>query len=160
MSIYSFSANLLDGRSVSFDTFSGKVMLIVNTASFCGHTNQYAGLEALFNKYCDKGFIVLAFPCNQFGQQEPGSSKEIANFCETNFNVTFPIFEKVNVKGDDAHPLFVHLCNASSEKFAAEKIKWNFTKFLIGRIGNVSSRYAPDINPIDLECDIEQLLRA
>jgi glutathione peroxidase len=158
-SVYSFSASLLGGRMVSLDQFKGRVLLIVNTASKCGFTPQYKGLEQLHLKYKDRGFEVLGFPCNQFGQQEPGTPDEIGAFCERNYGVSFPIFAKIDVNGPDAHPLYQFLKNRKRGIFGTQKIKWNFTKFLVDRRGQVVTRYAPSKAPEGLAPDIEQLLR-
>ena len=155
-----FSARTLAGKPVSLADFHGKVLLIVNTASKCGFTPQYAGLQALHTKYQDQGLAVLGFPSNQFGQQEPGNADEIAEFCETNYGVGFPVFEKIDVNGADAHPLFKHLKSAAPGLLGSEAIKWNFTKFLVARDGSVFKRYAPQTAPEELQGDIEVLLQA
>ena len=147
-----------DGVETDLSQYAGKVLLIVNTASKCGFTPQYEGLEALHRKYGDRGFEVLAFPCNQFGAQEPGDAAEIANFCSLTYDVTFPVFAKVDVNGDDAAPLFRHLKKAAPGLLGSQGIKWNFTKFLVDRHGRVVGRYAPTTKPADLEGDIEKLL--
>jgi len=147
-----------DGSETDLSPFAGKVLLIVNTASKCGFTPQYAGLEALYRKYEDRGFAVLAFPCNQFGAQEPGDAEEIASFCSLTYDVTFPVFAKVDVNGADAAPLFRHLKSAAKGVLGSEAIKWNFTKFLVDRDGNVVERYAPTTTPEAIEQDIERLL--
>jgi glutathione peroxidase len=136
------------------------VLLVVNTASKCGFSPQYAGLEALYKKYKDRGLVVLGFPSNQFGEQEPGPDSEIAEFCEVNYGVTFPMFSKVDVNGDDAHPLFKYLTTTKKGLLGSQAIKWNFTKFLVGRDGAVIDRYAPTTKPEDLEADIEKALSA
>ena len=159
-SVFDFSAHRLAGEPVSLADYAGKVLLIVNTASKCGFTPQYAGLQGLHERFHDQGLVVMGFPCNQFGQQEPGDSQDIARFCETSFAVGFPMFQKVDVNGADAHPLFKHLKSAAPGLLGSEAIKWNFTKFLVGRDGAVFKRYAPQTSPEDLEQDIEQLLRA
>ncbi|UAJ73403.1 glutathione peroxidase [Synechocystis sp. PCC 7339] len=161
--IYGFSANALDGSPVAMRDFEGKVLLIVNTASQCGFTPQYEGLQTLQNQFGDRGFTVLGFPCNQFGQQEPGGSGEIKNFCETRYGVTFPVFEKVEVNGSNAHPLFKFLTEASPGMAIpflgnAEDIKWNFTKFLVDRQGKVVKRYGSITKPDEIAADIEKLL--
>ncbi|MBU3068205.1 glutathione peroxidase [Aestuariicella sp. G3-2] len=153
-----FSAPDLAGEERSLSGYEGKVVLVVNTASKCGFTPQYKGLEALYQKYKDKGLEILGFPCNQFGKQEPGSSEEIGGFCERNFGVTFPLFAKVEVNGDNAHPLFNHLKKQAPGVFGTESIKWNFTKFLVGRDGKVVKRFAPKDKPESLESAIEALL--
>ena len=159
-SVFDFSAHLLAGKQVSLADYSGKVLLIVNTASKCGFTPQYAGLQGLHEKFHEQGLVVMGFPCNQFGQQEPGDSQDIARFCETSFGVGFPMFQKVDVNGADAHPLFKHLKSAAPGLLGSEAIKWNFTKFLVGRDGAVFKRYAPQTSPEDLQQDIEQMLKA
>ena len=138
--------------------YKGKVMLIVNTASECGFTPQYKGLEALHETYGKRGLAVLGFPCNQFGAQEPGDEKSIAEFCERNFGVTFPLFSKIDVNGDNADPLFVYLKKEKPGLLGSEKIKWNFTKFLVDATGNVVERYAPNTEPKELTGAIEKLL--
>ena len=147
-----------DGTATDLSRFEGQVLLIVNTASKCGFTPQYEGLEALYRKYKDRGFSVLAFPCTQFGQQEPGDAEEIASFCRLTFDVTFPVFGKIDVNGPDAAPLFRHLKSEAKGLLGSEAIKWNFTKFLVDRDGRVAGRYAPTTTPEALERDIEALL--
>ena len=147
-----------DGTATDLSRFEGQVLLIVNTASKCGFTPQYEGLEALYRKYKDRGFSVLAFPCNQFGQQEPGDAEEIASFCRLTIDVTFPVFGKIDVNGPDAAPLFRHLKSEAKGLLGSEAIKWNFTKFLVDRDGRVAGRYAPTTTPEALERDIEALL--
>ncbi|HVJ61022.1 MAG TPA: glutathione peroxidase [Burkholderiaceae bacterium] len=158
--VYEFSARTIDGKSRKLGDYKGKVLLVVNTASQCGFTPQYKGLEAIYQKYKDRGFAVLGFPSNQFGQQEPGSDTEIAEFCEMNFGVSFPLFSKVDVNGADAHPLFKFLTSTKPGLLGSEGIKWNFTKFLIGKDGAVIDRYAPNTKPEDLAKDIEKALAA
>ena len=153
-SLYDISVTTLAGESTDLSAYRGKVLLIVNTASQCGFTPQYAGLEDLYRKYKDQGFAVLGFPCNQFGAQEPGSEADIASFCEKNYGVSFPMFAKVEVNGPNAHPLFVKLKAEAPGILGTEGIKWNFTKFLIGRNGTVHSRHAPTITPESLESEI------
>ncbi len=156
-----FSATTLAGEDISLASFQGQVLLIVNTASKCGFTPQYQGLEDLQKAYAPRGFSVLGFPCNQFGEQEPGSSSEIADFCSRDYGVTFPMFAKIDVNGEDAHPLFKFLKNEQPGVLGAlgwDAIKWNFTKFLIGRDGQVAARYAPTAAPNSLKCKIETLL--
>jgi glutathione peroxidase len=155
---HDFQATSLDGQPVPIKAFAGKVMLIVNTASKCGFTPQYQGLEALYQKYRDRGLVVLGFPCNQFGSQEPGSATEIGSFCEKNYGVSFPMFEKIDVNGDTAHPLYQWLKKNARGLLGSERIKWNFTKFLLDRQGNAVERYAPVKKPQDLAKDIEALL--
>jgi glutathione peroxidase len=156
--VYGFSASLLDGRVVSLDQFKGRVLLIVNTASKCGFTPQYKGLEQLHLRFKDRGFEVLGFPCNQFGEQEPGTAEQIGAFCEKNYGVSFPVFDKIDVNGPNAHPLYRYLKERKRGIFGTEKIKWNFTKFLVDRSGNVVGRYAPNKDPEKLVPDIERLL--
>lgn len=155
--IYQFEAELLDGKNKSFADYKGKVLLIVNTASKCGFTPQYAGLEKIYQTYKDQGFVVLGFPCNQFGGQEPGSEDQIGAFCQKNYGVSFPMFAKVNVKGPEAHAIFRYLTN-NSKGILGNGIKWNFTKFLIGSDGMVHNRYAPTTKPEEIANDIEALL--
>jgi glutathione peroxidase len=157
-SIYDFTVKDIHGKPVKLDRYRGKVMLIVNTASECGFTPQYKGLEAVYEKLHDKGLEVLGFPCNQFGGQEPGGEKEIAQFCELNFGVTFPMFAKVDVNGDDAAPLYRFLKTEKPGLLGSEAIKWNFTKFLVDRDGNVVKRYAPNDTPESIAKDIEKAL--
>jgi len=156
--VYEFSAPLLDGRPVSLGEFRGRVLLIVNTASKCGFTPQYAGLEQLYRTWRERGFTVLGFPSNQFGAQEPGTEAEIGAFCEKNFGVSFPLFAKIDVNGPRAHPLYQFLKRAKPGIFGIGRIKWNFTKFLVDRQGNVAGRYAPSTSPRDLTAAIEVLL--
>ena len=158
--IYQFEAELLDGKNQSFEEYKGKVLLIVNTASKCGFTPQYAGLESIYQKFKDQDFLVLGFPCNQFGGQEPGTELQIGEFCQKNYGVSFPVFSKVDVKGPEAHAIFRYLTN-NSKGILGNGIKWNFTKFLIGRDGQVVNRYAPTTKPESLDSDIlEQLKKA
>ena len=152
-SIYQFEAELLDGKNKSFADYEGKVLLIVNTASKCGFTPQFSGLEKLYEKYKDQGFEVLGFPCNQFGGQDPGSNEQIGAYCQKNYGVNFPMFAKVDVKGPEAHILFRYLTN-NSKGILGNGIKWNFTKFLIGRDGKVLNRFAPTTKPEDLESEV------
>ena len=156
--IHEFSAELLGGGMQSLADYAGKVLLIVNTASHCGFTPQYAGLEALYERYRERGLVVLGFPCNQFGAQEPGDSGEIASFCQKNYGVSFPMFARIEVNGDDAHPLYQYLKQAAPGLLGSEAIKWNFTKFLVDRAGEVVQRYAPATAPDSLARDIEELL--
>lgn len=156
--IYGHQARTIDGNSVALDAWRGQVLLIVNTASKCGFTPQYAGLEALHRKYAARGFSVLGFPCNQFGAQEPGDEAEIANFCKLTYDVDFPMFAKINVNGDDADPLWQDLKKQAPGLLGSEAIKWNFTKFLIDRHGAVVDRYAPATKPEALAADIDKLL--
>jgi glutathione peroxidase len=158
--LYEFSAKTLGGDTRAFDAYRGKVVLVVNTASECGFTPQYEGLEALSRKYRARGLEVLGFPCNQFGAQEPGDAAQIGAFCEKNYGVSFQMFEKINVKGADAHPLYRWLTHSAPGILGTEAIKWNFTKFLLGRDGKVFKRYATATKPEALEGDIERLLAA
>lgn len=153
-----FSVPLLSGADQPLAEFEGKVALIVNVASKCGLTPQYAGLEALYKQYGERGFVVLGFPCNQFAEQEPGTNEEIASFCEVNYGVTFPVFTRIDVNGDDTHPLYKWLKESAPGILGSEAIKWNFTKFLIDRSGAVVERYAPTTEPADIAGDIEKLL--
>ena len=156
--VYDFTARTLDGETVSLDRFRGKALLIVNTASKCGFTGQYAGLEALHEKFADQPFEVLGFPCNQFGNQEPGLAAEIAAFCATSFDVSFPMFDKIEVNGPDRHPLYAWLTDQKRGFLGSKAIKWNFTKFLTDREGRVVKRFAPQIEPAALEADIAAIL--
>ena len=156
--IHDFSATTLDGREQSLADYKGKVVLIVNTASKCGFTPQYEGLEKLHQEYGPRGLVVLGFPCNQFGAQEPGDAAEIANFCSLTYHVSFPMFAKVDVNGDNAHPLYRYLKAEKPGLLGTEGIKWNFTKFLVGKDGEVVERYAPATKPEELRKAIEALL--
>ena len=158
MSVYDFSARRLDGSEESLADYRGQVLLIVNTASQCGFTPQYAGLELLYENLHEDGFSILGFPCNQFGAQEPGSEAEIGQFCRANYGVTFPMFAKIEVNGERAHPLYKYLKDAKPGLLGTEAIKWNFTKFLIGKDGEPVARYAPNTNPEDLEAPLRKLL--
>lgn len=158
--IADFTATLPNGETINLADRLGKVLLVVNTASKCGFTPQYAGLEELWRKYRDQGFEVIAFPCNQFGKQEPGGADEIAAFCEVNFGLSFPLMGKIDVNGDDATPLYDWLKAEAPGLLGSKSIKWNFTKFLIDREGRVVCRYAPTDKPAALEKDIEAQLRA
>jgi glutathione peroxidase len=158
--VHDFSALTLDGKNQALSRYRGKVLLIVNTASQCGLTPQYAGLEDLYRRYRDRGLEILGFPCNQFGAQEPGSEGEIARFCETQFGVSFPMFGKVDVNGSNAHPLFQWLRDEAPGLLGSTAIKWNFTKFLVDRDGRVVERFAPTTSPADLAPAIEKLLQA
>jgi glutathione peroxidase len=155
---YDLTVEAIDGSERSLDDYRGKVLLVVNTASQCGFTPQYEGLEKLYREYGDQGFEVLAFPCNQFANQEPGSAEEIAEFCRTNFDVSFPLFGKVDVNGDGTHPLFRTLKKARPGLLGSEAIKWNFTKFLIGRDGAVLERFAPKDTPESLARAVRRAL--
>jgi glutathione peroxidase len=156
-SIYDFTANSLAGDEVPLRRFAGQVLLIVNTASACGFTPQYRGLEALHQHFSPRGFAVLGFPCNQFGAQEPGDARQIEQFCESNYAITFPMFAKIDVNGGHAHPLYDYLKREKSGLLGSS-IKWNFTKFLIDRAGKVAGRYAPTVRPENLTKEIEALL--
>ncbi|MBL7250927.1 glutathione peroxidase [Alloalcanivorax sp. C16-2] len=158
MSIYDYQARTLDGEEKHLADFRGKVMLIVNTASKCGFTPQYQGLQKLYDNFADRGLEILGFPCNQFGHQEPGDAGEIGAFCEKNYGVGFPMFDKIDVNGDDAHPLFRFLKAEAPGVLGTEAIKWNFTKFLVDRDGRVVRRYAPKDKPEKIADDIEALL--
>jgi glutathione peroxidase len=160
MNIFDFQANLLDGTPADLSQWRGKVILIVNTASECGFTPQYAGLEQLYREFKDRGLVVLGFPCNQFGKQEPGSEAQIGAFCTDKFGVTFPMFAKIDVNGDQAHPLYKFLKQQAPGVLGTEGIKWNFTKFLIDKDGSVFKRYAPQTKPEEIAGDIERLLGA
>lgn len=158
MSVFDFEAETLEGGRQSLSTYGGQVLLIVNVASECGFTPQYAGLETLYRRYKDKGFSVLGFPCNQFGGQEPGSPAEIREFCASRYDVTFPMFARIEVNGPDAHPLFQYLKHEQKGILGTEAIKWNFTKFLVDRQGRVVKRYAPKDMPESIAADIVKLL--
>lgn len=157
-SVYDFTATAIDGAEVPLKQFRGSALLIVNVASRCGFTPQYAGLEALHETYADKPFQVLGFPCNQFGQQEPGRAAEIASFCSATYGVGFPMFDKVEVNGPDRHPLYAWLTEQKKGFLGSRDIKWNFTKFLIDKEGKVVARYAPADKPESLKGAIEKLL--
>ena len=182
MNLYNFELNSIEGKKVSLADYKGRVLIIVNTASKCGFTPQYEELQALYQKYQEQGLDILGFPSNQFAEQEPGSNAEVQNFCQINYGVTFPLFEKIDVRGKEAHPLFHYLTQKApfkgfdlnhpigerlqgilQEKFpeilAGDDIKWNFTKFLIDRHGNVAGRYEPTTSPLSMEKDIEKLLK-
>ena len=157
--VYDFEARDIAGKDTSLADFKGKVMLIVNTASKCGFTPQFGGLEALHSAYAAKGLVVLGFPCNQFGSQDPGSDSEIAEFCQMNYGVSFPMMGKIDVNGPAAHPLYKWLAAEAPGLLGSKAIKWNFTKFLVGKDGQVIKRYAPMDKPADLAKDIEAALR-
>ena len=159
-SIYDFEANRIDGKNVKLSAFKGKVLLIVNTASQCGFTPQFAGLEELHEKYAGQGLVVLGFPSNQFGSQDPGTNDEIGAFCTTNYGVSFPMMEKIDVNGSNATPLYQWLTKEKPGLLGSTAIKWNFTKFLVGRDGQVRKRYAPLDTPASLTRDIEAALAA
>jgi glutathione peroxidase len=158
MSFYDFTAETLDGKPAPLSDYRDKVVLVVNTASKCGFTPQYAGLETLWRRYREHGFVVLGFPCNQFGQQEPGGAVEIANFCSMTYDVDFPMMRKIDVNGPKTDPLYAWLKSAKKGLLGTENIKWNFTKFLIDRNGEVVARYAPTDTPLSLEGAIRALL--
>lgn len=157
LNFYHFKANSINGKEISMKEYEGKVVLIVNTASKCGFTPQYEGLENLYKKFSSKGFVVLGFPCNQFASQEPGNAEEISKFCTLKYGITFPMFSKIEVNGDNADPLYKFLKNSLPGTLGNE-IKWNFTKFLLDRKGNPIKRYAPTTKPEDIKMDIEKLL--
>jgi len=157
--IYDFKEKSIDGSEIDFSKYKGEALLIVNTASECGFTGQYKGLEALHKKFAEKGLKVLGFPCNQFGHQEPGDSKTIATFCEKNYGVTFQLFEKVDVNGKEADPLFKYLTDAAPGVLGSKGIKWNFTKFLVDRKGNVVKRFGPNVEPEKIIPEIETVLK-
>mgnify|MGYP000985317020 FL=1 len=158
--VYDFEARQIDGKTVALKQFKGQVMLIVNTASACGYTPQFAGLEELHQAYGQRGLVVLGFPCNQFGAQDPGSDGEIAQFCQLNYGVSFPMMAKIDVNGEAAHPLYRWLSAEAPGLLGSKNIKWNFTKFLVGRDGQVIRRYAPQDAPASLAKDIEAALAA
>lgn len=158
MDIYDFNVKSIDGETQTLAPYRGQVLLIVNVASRCGFTPQYAGLETLYRRYKSKGFAVLGFPCDQFGRQEPGDEEEIKRFCTLNYDVSFPLFAKIQVNGNDAHPLYKYLKNGKAGVLGTEAIKWNFTKFLVGKEGTVLKRYAPTDTPESIEKDLVPLL--
>ena len=158
MTIYEFDVTTIDGDLQSLDAYRGQILLIVNVASRCGFTPQYAGLESLYRRHRDQGLTVLGFPCDQFGHQEPGSEEEIKNFCSLTYQVTFPLFAKINVNGAETHPLYRYLKSEQTGLLGSEAIKWNFTKFLVNREGQVLQRYAPTDTPEGIEKDIVKLL--
>jgi glutathione peroxidase len=155
MTLYDFDADLIDGTRQNLSEYRGKTVLVVNVASACGYTPQYAGLETLYRTYKDRGLVVLGFPCNQFGAQEPGTEKEIADFCERNYSVTFPLFAKVDVNGDHEHPLFKWLKSQKKGIFGTAAIKWNFSKFLVDANGDVVKRYGSTDTPEAIEKDLD-----
>ena len=157
--IHAIDVASIDGKTSGLAAYAGKVMLIVNVASQCGFTPQYAGLEDLYQRYRERGLVVLGFPCDQFGHQEPGAEAEILTFCETRFGVTFPMFAKIEVNGENAHPLYKFLKSAAPGLLGTQAIKWNFTKFLVDRAGNKVRRYAPTVAPLDMAGDIEASLK-
>ena len=156
---YDFEAKNIQGKTISMSQYKDKVVLVVNVASECGFTPQYEGLEKLYKTYHDQGFEILSFPCNQFAGQEPGSSEEIQKFCQTKFSVTFPLFEKIEVNGDHTHPLYIFLKSEATGFLGTKSIKWNFTKFLIDKKGNVIERYSSITKPKEIAKDIEILLQ-
>ncbi|TCT19980.1 glutathione peroxidase [Melghiribacillus thermohalophilus] len=158
MSVYDFKVVTIEGEEKPLSDYRGKVLLIVNTASKCGFTPQYRGLQKLYETYQDQGFEVLGFPCNQFANQEPGTDEEIKQFCSVNYQVTFPMFSKVEVNGEQAHPLFTYLRKQAPGVLGISTIKWNFTKFLVDREGNVVKRFAPNTEPEQIEDDIKKYL--
>ncbi|MGS2776350.1 glutathione peroxidase [Robertmurraya sp. GLU-23] len=158
MTVYQFEAKKINGQTISLSEYKGDVLLIVNTASNCGFTPQYKDLQELYVQYKEKGFTVLGFPCNQFMSQEPGTESDILSFCEMNFGVTFPLFSKVDVNGKNAHLLFQYLTEEAPGVLGMKAVKWNFTKFLVNRSGEVVERYAPNTNPIEISKDIEKLI--
>jgi len=157
-SVYEFEAKTIDGGVQKLDAYKGKTLLIVNTASKCGFTPQYKGLEALYRKYKDKGLVILGFPCDQFGHQEPGDENEIKNFCSMSYDVTFPMFAKIKVNSDEAHPLYKYLKSQEKGFLGTESIKWNFTKFLVDKNGQVKERYAPTVTPESIDKDLAAIL--
>lgn len=156
--IYGFKVKSIKGEETTLDNYKGKAMLIVNTASKCGFTSQFKGLESLYKTYHDQGLEVLGFPCNQFLKQDPGSESEISEFCSLNYGVTFPMFSKIEVNGDNTHPLYQHLKAEAKGLLGSEKVKWNFTKFLVSKDGKVLKRYAPNLEPKEITADIEKAL--
>jgi glutathione peroxidase len=158
MTVYQFDAKKINGETISLSEYQGDVLIIVNTASNCGFTPQYKELQELYEQYKEKGFTVLGFPCNQFMNQEPGTESDIQSFCEMNFGVTFPLFSKVDVNGKNAHPLFQYLTEEAPGVLGMKAVKWNFTKFLVNRSGEVVERYAPNTNPKEISQDIEKLI--
>ena len=158
MNLYEFTVTTIAGQTETMATYCGQVLLIVNVASKCGFTSQYAGLEALYRRYRDKGFTILGFPCDQFGHQEPGSEEEIQSFCSLTYDVTFPLFTKIEVNGSAAHPLYQYLKKAQPGLLGSEAIKWNFTKFLVNREGQVLKRYAPTDTPEKIEDDLKGMI--
>ncbi|WP_066047762.1 glutathione peroxidase [Robertmurraya korlensis] len=158
MTVYQFEVKQINGETISLSEYKGDVLLIVNTASNCGFTPQYKQLQELYEQYKEKGFTVLGFPCNQFMNQEPGTEADIQSFCEMNFGVTFPLFSKVDVNGKNAHPLFQYVTEEAPGVLGVKAVKWNFTKFLVNRSGEVVERYAPNTNPKEIAQDIEKLI--
>jgi len=158
MNIYDIEVTTIDGLRKKMDEYRGKTLLVVNVASKCGFTPQYTGLQRLYDDYKEKGLVVLGFPCDQFGHQEPGNEEEIQNFCSTNYNVTFPMFAKINVNGSGTHPLYAHLKSEKKGLLGSESIKWNFTKFLVDSEGAVVRRYAPNDTPEKISEDVKAVL--
>jgi glutathione peroxidase len=158
MNVHEFSVETIQGKTISLSEYKGNVLLIVNTASKCGFTPQFEGLQALYDSYRKEGLEILGFPCNQFGNQDPGTNEEIEGFCKVNYGVTFPMIQKIDVKGPNAHPLFKFLTD-EARGFITKEIKWNFTKFLVDQNGNVCKRYSPQTTPDKIEKDIENLLK-
>ena len=156
--VYEFNAKTIDGTEQSLNEYAGKTLLVVNVASKCGFTPQYTGLESLYRKFKDKGLVILGFPCDQFGHQEPGDADEIKNFCSTKFDVSFPLFAKIEVNGSNAHPLYQHLKRAAPGVLGTEGVKWNFTKFLVDKQGKVVRRYGSMDSPESIERDIARIL--
>jgi glutathione peroxidase len=156
--IYAFNVKNIDGKSIALEDYKGQLLLIVNTASQCGFTPQYAGLESLYQSFQGQGFTVLGFPCNQFGQQEPGTSQEIAGFCDSHYSISFPLFEKVEVNGQNAHPLFTYLKSAAPGILGSQTVKWNFTKFLVDRDGIAIKRYPSLVTPSMIQKDLKKYL--
>lgn len=156
--VYEFNAKTIDGTEQSLNEYAGKTLLVVNVASKCGFTPQYTGLESLYRKFKDKGLVILGFPCDQFGHQEPGDADEIKNFCSTKFDVSFPLFAKIDVNGSKAHPLYQHLKRAAPGVLGTEGVKWNFTKFLVDKQGKVVRRYGSMDSPESIERDIARIL--
>jgi glutathione peroxidase len=157
-SIYDFTVKDINGKEVSLSEYKDKVVLVVNVASKCGYTPQYEGLEKIYNQFKDKGFVILAFPCNQFGAQEPGTNNEIKEFCSANYKVTFPLFDKIDVNGDNASPLYQYLTSSKPGIMGTKAIKWNFTKFLIGKDGKAIERYGSSATPEQIAEDIKKIL--
>jgi len=158
MNLYDITVTTIAGQTETMENYRGQILLIVNVASKCGFTSQYAGLEALYRRYRDKGFTILGFPCDQFAHQEPGSEAEIQSFCSLTYDVTFPLFAKIEVNGSGAHQLFAYLKKAQTGLFGSEAIKWNFTKFLVNREGQVLKRYAPSDTPEKIEDDLRGMI--
>ncbi|MDQ0898674.1 MULTISPECIES: glutathione peroxidase [unclassified Paenibacillus] len=158
MSIYNIEVQTISGETKSLSEYKGKVLLIVNTASACGLTPHYKGLQSLYEQYQDTGLVVLGFPCNQFGGQEPGTNEDIQSFCELNYQVTFPLFDKIDVKGENAHPLYTYLLNHTPEPYRTGEIEWNFVKFLVDASGIVVKQYSASTDPATIAPDIEAIL--